>query len=273
MNATEITVAAYRQMTRALRELAREPHSVSTVPKGFLADLDQIITETEYAISKGELPFADPVATGVSDVQALSRWLWNRGFGSSHMAAFDTTHRAVLMGSAGLTGTPEMWQSAARLVAKVEARIEREPGLANTIGKRHNIDEHEQWLPVAHEPTPAPAAAETETADPSDPFKNSKKAVANRLTKAKALARWLWDRDINGETLLSFTPKYQREIARAAGVLPPSSMETWDVALRLMKSMEARVTAEPDNPAIVRHHLDEHDGWVSDPHAEALAAA
>ncbi len=72
-----------------------------------------------------------------------------------------------------------------------------------------------------------------------DPFRHGTKAEANRLQKAKELARWLWDRNIGGEQVLGFTNKWRNKIARAAGVNPPSTLETWTVAAELMERMAA----------------------------------
>ena len=106
------------------------------------------------------------------------------------------------------------------------------------------------------EPVPAPAKPAI------DPFRHGTKAEANRQQKAKELARWLWDRDISGEQVLSYTNKWRNKIARAAGVNPPSTLETWTVATELMERM-AQLAGSGSRPgASDRHHLDEHEQWA-----------
>lgn len=112
--------------------------------------------------------------------------------------------------------------------------------------------------PVAAEP--APAAAKPAI----DPFRHGAHAEANRLTKARQLARWLWDRNISGEQLLGFTSKWRNKIARAAGVNPPSTLETWTVAVDLMARMEELAASGTQPEASQRHHLDEHEQWVTE---------
>ena len=107
---------------------------------------------------------------------------------------------------------------------------------------------------------PAPDAAKPVM----DPFRHGAHAEANRLTKARQLARWLWDRDIDGERVLGFTNKWRNKIARAAGVNPPSTLETWTVAVELMMRMEELAAAGTQPEAGERHHMDEHEQWSTE---------
>lgn len=97
-----------------------------------------------------------------------------------------------------------------------------------------------------------------------DPFTHGAHAEANRLAKARQLARWLWDRNIDGEQVLGFTNKWRNKIARAAGVNPPSTLETWTVAVELMGRMAQLADSGTQPGASERHHLDEHEQWVSE---------
>ncbi|RAX48177.1 hypothetical protein DQ353_16445 [Arthrobacter sp. AQ5-05] len=116
---------------------------------------------------------------------------------------------------------------------------------------------------AAAEPEPAePAPAAAKPA--SDPFRHGAHAEANRLTKARELARWLWDRNISGEQVLGFTNKWRNKIARAAGVNPPSTLETWTVAVDLMTRMEELAASGTQPEASERHHLDEHEQWATE---------
>lgn len=125
-----------------------------------------------------------------------------------------------------------------------------EPGDAET-----GLDEPAVLEPAAVEPAPA------ESKTPVDHFSHGAYAEANRLMKARALARWLWDRNISGEQVLGFTNKWRNKIARASGVNPPSTLETWTLAAELMGRMEQLTGSE----ASARHHLDEHDQWANEP--------
>ncbi|GAA1889948.1 hypothetical protein GCM10009715_39700 [Paeniglutamicibacter psychrophenolicus] len=117
--------------------------------------------------------------------------------------------------------------------------------------------------PVVAEPEPAePAPAAAKPA--IDPFRHGAHAEANRLTKARQLARWLWDRNISGEQVLGFTNKWRNKIARAAGVNPPSTLETWTVAVDLMARMEELAATGTQPEASERHHLDEHEQWTTE---------
>ena len=112
--------------------------------------------------------------------------------------------------------------------------------------------------PAVHEPVPAPAKAAI------DPFRHGAYAEANRLAKARQLARWLWDRDIDGEQVLGFSNKWRNKIARAAGVNPPSTLETWTVAVDLMVRMQQLADSGTQPEASERHHLDEHEQWATE---------
>ncbi|WP_411731347.1 hypothetical protein [Paeniglutamicibacter sp.] len=111
---------------------------------------------------------------------------------------------------------------------------------------------------VAAEPAPA-------SSNPAvDHFSHGAYAAANRQLKAKQLARWLWDRNINGEQVLGFTNKWRNKIARAAGVNPPSTLETWTVAAELMERMAQLDGSGLPTDASGRHHLDEHEQWATE---------
>ena len=114
--------------------------------------------------------------------------------------------------------------------------------------------------PVAAEPVAEPAPAKPAI----DPFRHGTKAEANRLQKAKELARWLWDRNIGGEQVLGFTNKWRNKIARDAGVNPPSTLETWTVAAELMERMQQLADSGTQPGASERHHLDEHEQWATE---------
>lgn len=263
MGWAENKVTACEKMIVELRRtIAGEYGDVEWIPTQFLADIDQIITTTEIAVSAGYLPFGvapepEPEPDlDMSEAKLLARWLWDRGLTIHDVA--HTTDRVVA--SAGLPGVdPQAWVMAADLMDRLEVRATTEPDLPMLA--RHHMNDRAQWLGL-----PAPSPAEPTTA-PADPFRHGSVAEANRLAKAKTLARWLWDRGIDGDTLLDFTDKYRREIARTAGVNPPSSLTTWSTACSLITHMELREAAEPEIAAVARHHLAEREQWATDPHA------
>ena len=133
-----------------------------------------------------------------------------------------------------------------------------EPAPVEHVKTEPVADDPAVFEPVAAEPVAAPAKPAT------DPFRHGAYAEANRMTKAKQLARWLWDRDIKGEQVLGFTNKWRNKIARAAGVNPPSTLETWTVAVELMSRMEELAGTGTQPEASERHHLDEHEQWATE---------
>lgn len=96
-----------------------------------------------------------------------------------------------------------------------------------------------------------------------DGFRSSARSVANRAAKAKTLARFLWARHLGAEEVGSYDRAELRALARAAGVNPPSTLETWNAALELVAAKEAWLAAHPGHPAGERLHLD--DAWRWEP--------
>lgn len=96
-------------------------------------------------------------------------------------------------------------------------------------------------------------------------FTHSDTAEANRENKAKSLARFCWDRNINSIELMDFSDAHRRRLARAAGVNPPSTLETWEKAVALMLQKQEWLQRNPGHPAGDRHALDERGEWVPEP--------
>lgn len=94
-------------------------------------------------------------------------------------------------------------------------------------------------------------------------FRHSARSVANRQAKAKVLARFLWDRHLGTEELEAYSPAELRAIARAAGVNPPSTGDTWSATADLLAAQEAWLASHPAHPAGARKHLD--DAWKWEP--------
>lgn len=98
-------------------------------------------------------------------------------------------------------------------------------------------------------------------------FRHSDRAEANRAAKAKTLARWLWDRGIDGDDLIAFSPAHRRRVARAAGVNPPSGIDTWAATAELLDAKAAWVADHPGHPSGLRAHEDERAAWAPEPAA------
>ena len=96
-----------------------------------------------------------------------------------------------------------------------------------------------------------------------DGFRHTARSVANRHAKAKVLARFLWDRHLGTGELEAYSPAELRAIARAAGVGPPSTRDTWQATADLLAAQEAWLAANPAHPAGARNHLD--DAWHWEP--------
>ncbi|WP_067654427.1 hypothetical protein [Nocardia harenae] len=90
-------------------------------------------------------------------------------------------------------------------------------------------------------------------------------AARSRAEKARALATYLWDRDIDAAELRAFTPAARRKLARAAGTNPPSTDETWDVVAELLAEKAAWAARNPGHLAARRPHADEKLMWVKPP--------
>lgn len=106
-------------------------------------------------------------------------------------------------------------------------------------------------------------------AETPDPFKHSDKAAANRLVKARTLARWLWDRGIDGDELVACTPALRRRIARAAGVNPPSGIDTWSVVAEMLDEKDEWLGRHPGHPSGARAHEGEKADWIPEGSPEA----
>ncbi len=96
-------------------------------------------------------------------------------------------------------------------------------------------------------------------------YAHSPAAEAGRAAKARQLAGYLWDRDISGSELLGISATVRRKLARAAGVNPPGTEETWHSVARLLDEKAEWAARHPGHPAAARHHTDEKLLWVKPP--------
>ena len=101
--------------------------------------------------------------------------------------------------------------------------------------------------------------------DPEPDFAHTDQAARMRGEKATSLARFAWDRAISGDELLAMPDAQHRKLARAAGVHPPSSMETWHAAVELLARKAEWALRNPGHPAAARAHADERIMWVKRP--------
>lgn len=85
------------------------------------------------------------------------------------------------------------------------------------------------------------------------------------MDKATALARYIWERGIDGPELLELTDAVRRKLARAADITPPSTMETWTIVAELLDKKKEWASANPAHPAAAPAHADEKIMWVKPP--------
>lgn len=99
-----------------------------------------------------------------------------------------------------------------------------------------------------------------------DSFKHSAQAESNRRAKATELARFLWDRDIDGNQMLAFSDKWRRKLARAAAVNPPSSIATWQATAELLAAKKQWLErGNQAHPAAARAQLEDQGAWFPEP--------
>ncbi|GGG23213.1 hypothetical protein GCM10007304_41260 [Rhodococcoides trifolii] len=96
-------------------------------------------------------------------------------------------------------------------------------------------------------------------------YSHSDHAQKSRESKATALARYLWDRDIDSSDLESMTPDLRRKLARAASINPPSTNETWTSVARMLDDKASWAAANPAHPSSARAYVDEKIMWVKPP--------
>jgi hypothetical protein len=96
-------------------------------------------------------------------------------------------------------------------------------------------------------------------------YAHSDHAQRAREAKATALATYLWDRSIDSAETLAMPADQRRKLARAAGVSPPSTDETWKSVGRMLDDKASWAAANPDHPSAVRKHTDEKIMWVKPP--------
>lgn len=96
-------------------------------------------------------------------------------------------------------------------------------------------------------------------------YAHSDQARKAREAKATALAAYIWDRGISASELTALAPDTRRKMARAAGINPPSSGETWTVVARMLGDKTAWAAANPDHPGSSPAHAEEKIMWVKPP--------
>lgn len=109
-----------------------------------------------------------------------------------------------------------------------------------------------------------PAAAGQDAGAAPD-FAHTAAAERRRREKAVRLARYAWDRRVSGTELTGLDEATLRRFARAAGVHPPSSRATWDVAAELLERKQAWADRHPDRPEAARAHPEERIMWIKPP--------
>ncbi|MCX4097953.1 hypothetical protein [Nocardia sp. alder85J] len=90
-------------------------------------------------------------------------------------------------------------------------------------------------------------------------------ASKERAEKARRLAGYLWHRGITGAELHEVPAATRRKLARAAGINPPSTDETWTLVTNLLDEKDAWAQRNPNHPAARRENPDEKILWVKPP--------
>nr|WP_174565348.1 hypothetical protein [Rhodococcus yunnanensis] len=96
-------------------------------------------------------------------------------------------------------------------------------------------------------------------------FAHSDQAAKSRRDKATALARYVWDRGIDGAELLALSDAVRRKLARAADISPPSTMETWNITAELLDVKNLWARNNPAHPSATPMHGEEKIMWVKPP--------
>ncbi len=96
-------------------------------------------------------------------------------------------------------------------------------------------------------------------------FAHSEQAAKSRQDKARALARYIWERGIDSTELLGLSDAVRRKLARAANIHPPSTMETWTITADLLDTKNQWASANPSHASATPEHTDEKIMWVKPP--------
>lgn len=96
-------------------------------------------------------------------------------------------------------------------------------------------------------------------------FAHTDEAARNRRAKAIVLAGFAWNRGITGAELLALPDDARRKLARATGVHPPRSMETWQAVAALLAEKSAWAAEHPDHPSATPTAADEKIMWIKRP--------
>lgn len=84
-------------------------------------------------------------------------------------------------------------------------------------------------------------------------YAHTAKAESNRIEKARTLARWTFERNVDAETIAAAPDATLRAWARAAG-LSSASAETWQAAVTALAELEAWAAEHPDHEKAQRPH-------------------
>lgn len=93
-------------------------------------------------------------------------------------------------------------------------------------------------------------------------FAHTQGAEQNRILKARKISRWLWERSLSFSDVLAADEPRRRAWARAAGVTPPSTMDTWQAVNQALMAMEGFAEDHPDHPSVARPHAGERATWL-----------
>lgn len=96
-------------------------------------------------------------------------------------------------------------------------------------------------------------------------FAHTDGADSKRQEKAVTLARFVWELGISSTELAGLADGTRRKLARAAGVNPPGTHETWDLTGALLDRKDEWARAHPDHPGAAPARRDEKIMWIKPP--------
>lgn len=97
---------------------------------------------------------------------------------------------------------------------------------------------------------------------PALDFRHTRGSRERRVVKASALARFCWVRAVTAHDLCQLDDATRRALARACGVNPPSTWETWSQTVDLLDAMSDWAAWHPEDPRADQSAAEERPQWV-----------
>lgn len=98
---------------------------------------------------------------------------------------------------------------------------------------------------------------------PDVDWRHTPAATMQRRLKARTLSRYAWERGLDADDIDRLDPTQLTHLARAVGVAPPSTNETWDLVGELLRAMADWAERHPFDQAARRPRSAERAGWIT----------